>query len=183
MAIGSFILRAARIGVTTPHFMEKLNGAWCHVAVTGQRGLPSFLERCYSEPRGPGQAHVFSMSEKLKEEMAHLTIMGLLGRVSLRSAPATKLYCVDASPWGTAAVETEIPVSVSWELRGHIEKKGRNVSLLSSAARYLLEVGLGSWLDEEHDGFEEMEEKQKAQPWAKCCDWFRFWGNFQVSYT
>ena len=57
MAIGSLTLRAARIGVTTPHLMEKLDGAWCHVAITGQRGLLSFMERCYSEPRGRGQEH------------------------------------------------------------------------------------------------------------------------------
>ncbi len=52
LVIATLTTGLSELGVVTPHLCEKLAGAWCHVAVAGQRSLLS-LEKIYTEPSMP----------------------------------------------------------------------------------------------------------------------------------
>ena len=135
----------ARRGSCTPELLDSLLGCWIHVLLF-RRPLFCIIDGLFGEGKGYGRTRVFRLSQKARNELFLLSVLGGLAQSDLRAQYHDSLFALDASPWGGAVCSAAVGAQASAELWRYGEQRGYYTRLASPASAVLLEHSL------EHDG-------------------------------
>ena len=135
----------ARRGSCTPELLDSLLGCWIHVLLF-RRPLFCIIDGLFGEGKGYGRTRVFRLSQKARNELFLLSVLGGLAQSDLRAQYHDSLFALDASPWGGAVCSAAVGAQASAELWRYGEQRGYYTRLASPASAVLLEHSI------EHDG-------------------------------
>ncbi len=133
--------RIASIGVSTVGLLEVLAGGF--VSVFGlRRRLMSLLDLIYVEQGSRRREDILRLPDRLVDELWSLVILAPLAVCDLRADFSESIYMVDASSWGDAVVESQLPRGVACEIHRHCVTKSCWTKLLSPFKALQREKGL-----------------------------------------
>ena len=104
----------------------------------------SVMQAVFSEGVGRRQDQLFKLSRQARNELLALSILGPLAQTDLRTTTCPKIFCMDASPYGSGICQADEDEKVVAELWRHSEQRGFYTRLSNPAASVLEELGLSS---------------------------------------
>lgn len=109
-------IRICRLGLCTAGLMEAIAGTWVSVFCLRRR-LMSLMELIFKLiASASSPSDVYRLSPALIDELWSMALLGQLACINLRAETAAKVFATDASTWGMAAVEAEVPVDIVREV-------------------------------------------------------------------
>ena len=126
--------------------LASLVGCWIHV-VLFRRPLLSLMDALFKViSKGPSTT-VICLSSQCRHELMWLCLLGFSAQVDLRASFCSKIYALDASPWGAGIVVADSCSTATAELWRHSEQRGYHTNLLGPASSTLKELGIDPLAD------------------------------------
>ena len=123
-------LRTARLGLASVSILETLAGGWISVLQMRRRML-CLVHFLYEAQRGRVQTDVVRLSAALVEELFVLSILAPLASAEMRALSIPEVFMSDASEWGSASVQAQLPLLLSKEFQRHSLARGAWSKLLT----------------------------------------------------
>ena len=128
-------------GTCTPKLLSVLTGCWVHVLMF-RRVLFSVMSAVFHEGRGLPSHQSFCLSRQARCELQMLSLLSPLAQSDLRAHVSSRVFVMDASPYGGAVCSANIGEAASRELWRHTEQRGCYTKLQSPISEILSEKGL-----------------------------------------
>ena len=128
-------------GTCTPKLLSVLTGCWVHVLMF-RRVLFSVMSAVFHEGQGLPPNQPFCLSRQARCEMQMLSLLSPLAQSDLRTHFSSKVFIMDASPYGGAVCSASVGETASRELWRHTEQRGCYTKLQSPVSEILSEKGL-----------------------------------------
>ncbi|OLP85556.1 hypothetical protein AK812_SmicGene33449 [Symbiodinium microadriaticum] len=130
----------ARRGTCTPKLLNVLLGCWIHV-LTYRRPALCILDQCFKDAARLPSDVVTRLSQRTRNELLLVAIMGPLLQTDLRTGWCPDVFCMDASPTGAGLCSAPVPENAVAELHRYSEQRGFYTKLEAPSSAALREMG------------------------------------------